>query len=578
MSRSIHVDFPGSSFSVAANRHSNGGGWVATTAQVHETAFVHKDALVWSFAKVHEYANICKGAHVHGKTIVKKNATVIPGANIYGNVVIEPVLFDFGNGSVYAYRCEGTWFSQKETLCQFDKKDPDPYAVGVYDFGYGPVPAHKHQNGSGWVADSAKVDSRAYVGPNAVVFNDAVVFGHSRIEDRAVVHGKIVLINGTVSGNEVHCSQHTVKKFDFGNGPEPAQKHPNGGGWVADTATVHSTAYVDPTARVYGKAVVYQYARIDGAFHVFDDAMLSAGSIVTGKGADITDRILGKHYNFGNGLVFAHKHKNGGGWVAESASVLDTTYVGPRACVFGNASIASDCCINDGARVTGNAVLREGVTLKGNVTITGNIVVPQGVTVHSDVEYSFQNDLQFYDFGHGRVQAHKHKNGGGWVADSATVHSTAYVNVNSKVFDNAQVLGRSKLIDVSVYEDALIDDVNIIGKCFCGKIKVQNHDFGFGQVAAHRCLNGGGWVATTVTLGKTAYIGDSASAFDNAIIEGKLVDCSQVSGDIKIGPDVVVQGYTKVFGHASISGYVTIDGNVISGTNVLISGRIGLDA
>ena len=33
--------------------------------------------------------------------------------------------------------------------------------------------------------------------------------------------------------------------FDDGNGPVPAHKHPNGGGWVADTATVDETAYVE---------------------------------------------------------------------------------------------------------------------------------------------------------------------------------------------------------------------------------------------------------------------------------------------------------------------------------------------
>ena len=30
--------------------------------------------------------------------------------------------------------------------------------------------------------------------------------------------------------------------FDFGKGPVPAHQHPNGGGWVADTATVFENA------------------------------------------------------------------------------------------------------------------------------------------------------------------------------------------------------------------------------------------------------------------------------------------------------------------------------------------------
>jgi hypothetical protein len=47
-----------------------------------------------------------------------------------------------------------------------------------------------------------------------------------------------------------------MTKFDFedGNGPVPAKKHSNGGGWVADTATVADTAYVGPDARVFGNA------------------------------------------------------------------------------------------------------------------------------------------------------------------------------------------------------------------------------------------------------------------------------------------------------------------------------------
>jgi len=44
--------------------------------------------------------------------------------------------------------------------------------------------------------------------------------------------------------------------FDFGSGPVPAHQHPNGGGWVADTATVSETAYVGPDAKVYDNAVV----------------------------------------------------------------------------------------------------------------------------------------------------------------------------------------------------------------------------------------------------------------------------------------------------------------------------------
>jgi hypothetical protein len=42
--------------------------------------------------------------------------------------------------------------------------------------------------------------------------------------------------------------------FDFGEGPVPAHQHPNGLGWVADTATVEVSAFVGSDAQVYGNA------------------------------------------------------------------------------------------------------------------------------------------------------------------------------------------------------------------------------------------------------------------------------------------------------------------------------------
>lgn len=50
-----------------------------------------------------------------------------------------------------------------------------------------------------------------------------------------------------------------AKVFDFGdsNGPVPAHRHVNGGGWVADTANVDLSARVSGKAEVYGNAWVY---------------------------------------------------------------------------------------------------------------------------------------------------------------------------------------------------------------------------------------------------------------------------------------------------------------------------------
>ena len=56
----------------------------------------------------------------------------------------------------------------------------------------------------------------------------------------------------------------TTFDFDDGNGPVPTHKHPNGGGWVADTATVEETAYVGRDAKVFGDAEVFHDAKVFG--------------------------------------------------------------------------------------------------------------------------------------------------------------------------------------------------------------------------------------------------------------------------------------------------------------------------
>lgn len=43
-----------------------------------------------------------------------------------------------------------------------------PEKIELYDFGAGLVPAHRHPNGRGWVANTAKVDASAYVGLGAL--------------------------------------------------------------------------------------------------------------------------------------------------------------------------------------------------------------------------------------------------------------------------------------------------------------------------------------------------------------------------------------------------------------------------
>lgn len=61
---------------------------------------------------------------------------------------------------------------------------------------------------------------------------------------------------------------------DFGNGPELARKHPNGGGLVARTATLDDNVYVGPNAQVSG------YVHLKGLIEIRGDAKVFAPIIM----------------------------------------------------------------------------------------------------------------------------------------------------------------------------------------------------------------------------------------------------------------------------------------------------------
>jgi len=95
--------------------------------------------------------------------------------------------------------------------------------------------------------------------------------------------------------------------FDFGdnNGPVPAHKHPNGGGWVADTATVDETAFVGPKALVYGHAWVGDNARVCDKSQVYDHACVSGNAKVYDNVRVYENgQVYGNAKLFGNALVY----------------------------------------------------------------------------------------------------------------------------------------------------------------------------------------------------------------------------------------------------------------------------------
>jgi UDP-3-O-[3-hydroxymyristoyl] glucosamine N-acyltransferase len=67
-----------------------------------------------------------------------------------------------------------------------------------------------------------------------------------------------------------------------------------------------------------------------------------------------------------------HKHRNGGGWVANTARVEDSVFISPHALVYGKAEILDRVRVIDSAQVSGSA------KLSGDVVVSGNAWVDHG--------------------------------------------------------------------------------------------------------------------------------------------------------------------------------------------------------
>ena len=80
--------------------------------------------------------------------------------------------------------------------------------MSTFDFGFGSVPAHKHKNGGGWIADTIDVSEEIYVGENARISGGAIsggeIYGSARISGCEIYGGEIyggVISGGVISGS-----------------------------------------------------------------------------------------------------------------------------------------------------------------------------------------------------------------------------------------------------------------------------------------------------------------------------------------------------------------------------------------
>jgi len=92
------------------------------------------------------------------------------------------------------------------------------------------------------------------------------------------------------------------------------------------------------------------------------------------------------YFGDGNGPVPAHQHPRGGGWVADTAKVAYTVYIGPDAKVYGNALVYDNAQVYGNALVYNNALVYGNAKVYGDAEVSGNAKVYDNALVYGDAE------------------------------------------------------------------------------------------------------------------------------------------------------------------------------------------------
>jgi hypothetical protein len=141
-------------------------------------------------------------------------------------------------------------------------------------------------------------------------------------------------------GNWYPPDSETVHDFNNGEGCVSAHRHPRGGGWIADSATVDPTAYVGPNAAVFGNASVLDTAWIDGTAWVLDDAVVAMRARVTGD-AEVSGRAV----------------VTDDAQVSESAWIGDDARVQGHGVASGKVKVLGESVVDGSTQILGSAVL-----------------------------------------------------------------------------------------------------------------------------------------------------------------------------------------------------------------------------
>ncbi len=127
----------------------------------------------------------------------------------------------------------------------------------TYDFddGSGPVPAHRHTNGQGWIADTATVDTSVYVSEHAKVYGKALVNGAVKIFDRVRVSGQASINDKVALYDDAYISDNVILSDAV---------------VIAGDAQILGYTILTENIRVIGSTVMNQAIRLAGSADILD--------------------------------------------------------------------------------------------------------------------------------------------------------------------------------------------------------------------------------------------------------------------------------------------------------------------
>ena len=136
--------------------------------------------------------------------------------------------------------------------------------------------------------------------------------------------------------------------------------HPNGGGWVQNTASVSASAFVGPDAIVSGNAQVSDHAEVLGNAWVGGSAQVSGIAEVSDH-AQIFDKaeVLGNARVSGYARVGGNARVSGNAQVSDHAQIYGLARVYGNAQVFENAQVFGDAQISGFVRVSGDEIVEK---------------------------------------------------------------------------------------------------------------------------------------------------------------------------------------------------------------------------